>query len=307
MAEESVPPIIHALSGAVASIFSNTAVYPLDFVTTRLQTQEQGPAAALEKGQPQKQYTGLQDAFEQIYQKHGLAEFYRGLGADNLSTMASTFCYHFAYNFIRDRRVAVHTKRRGGHKPSVLSMMEELTIGASAGVISRFVTSPASNIVTRSQTQDGGTAMDIVRDIYNEKGITGFFSGMKASVILAANPSIAYYLFEVQKALLLPKSRRASPKAVEIFLMSATGKAIATLLLYPVILIKARTQAQRVKVGIFAMIRRIFTKEGGLAGFYKGAPTQVLKGFLSQGILMLLKDKIAALIVAGYLAVSRRK
>jgi hypothetical protein len=305
MADETVPPIVHALSGAVASIFSNTAVYPLDFVTTRLQTQEKNVSAAGKEHDKETEKQDVSGEFGRIYRDHGLTEFYRGLGADNLSTMASTFCYHFAYNFIRERRVEVHTKRRGGHRPSVLSMMEELTIGATAGVFSRFVTSPASNVVTRSQTQDTGTTWEIVQDIYREKGITGFFSGMKASVILAANPSIAYYLFEVLKAMFVPKSRRASPKAVEIFLLSATGKAIATLLLYPVILIKARTQAQRAKTGIFSMMKRIFNNEGGLAGFYKGAKLQVLKGFLSQGILMLLKDKIAAAIVAAYLGISR--
>lgn len=309
MSQDEIPPIVHALSGAVASVISNSIVYPLDLVTTRIQTQSKDVKKARRaSGTPhthEKNYDGIANAFTTIYQDEGITSLWEGVVADNISTMASTFCYHFAYNFIRDRRFETVAKARGGRKPRVLGMMEELTIGATAGVIARFVTSPASNVVTRSQTQ-GGSKMDIVRSIYKEKGITGFWSGMKASVILAANPSISYYLFELQKALLVPKSRRDSPKAIEIFLMSATGKAIATLLLYPVILIKARTQALRVKIGLLQLVKKILNQEG-LRGMYAGAIPQVTKGFLSQGIMMLLKDRIGALIIAGYLAINKNR
>ncbi|CCG80760.1 putative Mitochondrial carrier protein [Taphrina deformans PYCC 5710] len=306
---EDVPPIVHALSGAVASIFSNSFVYPLDLVTTRIQTQEKShKRSRRDSGTPlthDKYYESLPHALFTIYEEEGILALWQGVWADNVSTMASTFCYHYAYNYIREKRFQVASRRNGGKKPSVLGMVEELTIGASAGVIARFVTAPTSNIVTRSQTQGGSTAQ-IIRAIYKEKGITGFWSGMKASVILAANPSISYYLFEMQKALLVPKSRRDDPKSIEIFLMSATGKAIATLLLYPIILVKAKTQALRAKSSLWTLLKGILEKDG-LGGLYDGALPQVLKGFLSQGILMALKDRIAALIISGYLAISRRK
>lgn len=304
---DEVPPIVHALSGAVASVFSNSFVYPLDLVTTRLQTQDKKHRKLRRaSGTPlthEKNYDGLRHALFSIYEEEGVSSLWHGVVADNVSTMASTFCYHFAYNAIRDRRVEASARRNGGHRPRVLGMVEELSIGAGAGVIARFVTSPASNVVTRSQTS-GDSTIKIITSIYKEKGITGFWSGMKASVILAANPSISYYLFELQKALLIPKARRNSPKAIEIFLMSATGKAIATLLLYPVILLKAKTQAIRAKVGLWALIKSILERDG-IAGLYEGVKPQVIKGFLSQGILMLLKDRIGMLIISGYLAITR--
>ena len=295
------PPLVHALAGAVASIFSNTVVYPLDLITTRIQTQAK--ESDNKSGTSDRSYDGLLDTFAKVYDEEGLLALYRGLAADNASTMLSTFCYHFAYNTIREARMASYARASGGKRPRVLGMVEELTIGAGAGVISRFVTSPASNVVTRSQTQAGSTA-DIVRSIYDEKGITGFWSGMKASVLLAANPSISYYLFELQKALLIPRSRRNAPSAIEIFLMSATGKAIATLLLYPVILIKARTQATHAKTSILTQLRKVIDSHG-VQGLYSGALPQVVKGFLSQGILMLLKDRITTVIIAGYLMLAR--
>lgn len=306
---DDVPPIVHAVSSAVASIFSNSFVYPLDLITTRLQTQDKKKKNLKSKSGTalthDKNYDGLAHALFTIYEDEGAASLWQGVWADNVSTMASTFCYHFAYNYIRDKRMQSVARKNGGKRPDVLGIIDELSIGAAAGVLARFATSPASNIVTRSQTQ-GGSTTSIVKDIYKEKGVTGFWSGMKASVILAAIPSVSYYLFEVQKALFVPKSRRGEPKAIEIFLMSATGKAIATLLLYPVVLLKVRTQAVRMKMGLWELVKSILEKDG-VAGLYEGAIPQVLKGFLSQGILMLLKDRIATLIISGYLAINKRR
>lgn len=59
-------------------------------------------------------------------------------------------------------------------------MVEELVVGALAGVFSRFFTTPMNNLVTRKQTSgqrsgDGKvkSSVSIIKDIYSEKGITG--------------------------------------------------------------------------------------------------------------------------------------
>jgi len=59
-------------------------------------------------------------------------------------------------------------------------MAEELLVGALAGVFSRFFTTPMNNVVTRKQTAGQNSpsgevpsSAQILKDIYNEKGITG--------------------------------------------------------------------------------------------------------------------------------------
>jgi hypothetical protein len=61
-----------------------------------------------------------------------------------------------------------------------LGAVEELLVGALAGVFSRFFTTPMNNIVTRKQTSgqasaDGkpASSLAIIKDIYREKGVTG--------------------------------------------------------------------------------------------------------------------------------------
>jgi hypothetical protein len=61
-----------------------------------------------------------------------------------------------------------------------LGVVEELLVGALAGVFSRFFTTPMNNLVTRKQTSgqnspDGKvkSSVRIIKDIYSEKGISG--------------------------------------------------------------------------------------------------------------------------------------
>lgn len=42
MAESELPPFAQATAGACGSLVSNTVVYPLDLLSTRLQTQSKG-------------------------------------------------------------------------------------------------------------------------------------------------------------------------------------------------------------------------------------------------------------------------
>lgn len=91
--------------------------------------------------------------------------------------MSSTFFYHFAYQYLREKRI----KRAVLRGEKTLGIIEELIIGALAGVFSRFFTTPLSNLVTRKQTAGQNSpngriasSATILRDIYNEKGITGY-------------------------------------------------------------------------------------------------------------------------------------
>ena len=93
-----------------------------------------------------------------------------------MANVTSTFFYHFAYQYLREKRL-----RRAVLKgEKTLGIVEELLVGALAGVFSRFFTTPLSNLVTRKQTSGQNSpngkvasSASILRDIYNEKGFTG--------------------------------------------------------------------------------------------------------------------------------------
>lgn len=99
MAAPVLPPFAQATSGALGSAVSNTLVYPLDLLSTRLQTQSRGPsrgaagASLGEKTAAQRQkergYQSLSGALREIYEKGGVKGLYKGWASDTLSSTLS--------------------------------------------------------------------------------------------------------------------------------------------------------------------------------------------------------------------------
>jgi len=200
-----------------------------------------------------------------------------------------------------------------------LGIIEELLVGALAGVFARFFTTPLSNLVTRKQTSgqhsaDGkiASAADILRDIYNEKGVTGFWSGYRSSILLTLNPSISYYLFELFKRTFPPNSLAMgtskpskSHSSLETFLFAAVSKSIASTLTYPFILAKARMQvSERRNLSPIRVLARII-KEEGYEGLFEGLPGQIIKGFWAQGFTLMFKERVGQAIIYLYLRLHR--
>jgi hypothetical protein len=169
MSQPDLPPLGHAISGAIGASLSNTIVYPLDLIVTRLQTQNRTKNTS-----SANTYTSFLDALQKIHASEGISGLYAGWEQDTIANMSSTFFYHFAYQYLREKRV-----RRAAKKGVQLGVVEELVVGALAGIFSRFFTTPLSNLVTRKQTagQNGNgkvkSSMAIFKDIYEEKGMTG--------------------------------------------------------------------------------------------------------------------------------------
>ncbi|KAL1922587.1 uncharacterized protein VTP21DRAFT_10126 [Calcarisporiella thermophila] len=329
-----LPPFGHALSGAIGSALANFIVYPLDLATTHLQI-------ARRKG---KHTNGILETIRQLYQTEGeFSSLYSGILPDTVQTVLSNFIFFYAYSSLR----GLFSKRnlKYGNKQS-LSSAQELLVGALAGIISRFFTTPISVVTLRKQTLENTKAenprengngitnekdvgdstrskdrntsafpstLSIIEDIFEEKGITGFWTGYRASVILTSNPSITYFLFQKFQALYLSfLQASSSPRnyltALEVFLFSAFSKSIATMVTYPLIFAKTHlvykeTPGHGSKDKPTVQYKRIgnviqhVLREEGIKGIYRGMKAQVIKGFFNHGLLYLLKDRVTLILI----------
>jgi len=336
-----LPAIGHALAGSTGTAIANLAIYPLDLIITRLQVQQALKNSAPTDRNREDGYDGVADAFEKIYKKEGWKGFYTGVLQDTGKSIADSFLFFLFYTFLREKRLRKH-----GGQTTTLPALDELAVGAAAGAVSKFFTTPISNIVTRKQTHSLRTSSSspepsvsqIADQIYSEKGIQGFWSGYSASLVLTLNPSLTFFLYESFKRSLLPRTQRDDPGASITFLMAAVSKAIASTITYPFSLAKARAQtsssppvdppsAEKVKSEVesaetsseikrtgkdatavakrstvFHTILKIY-KEEGPAALYEGVFGEILKGFFSHGVTMLLKESIHKLIIQTYYAV----
>jgi hypothetical protein len=251
--------------------------------------------------------------------------------------LADSFLFFLAYSYVRQKRLDARGSRRS------LPALEEIGVGVAAGAFSKFFTAPIQQIVTRKQTaammkQQSAITIpplsntrDIAREIYREKGIQGFWSGYSATLILTLNPSITMLLHNALLRLIVPRARRDDPGARLTFLLAAISKALASTVTYPFSLAKTRAQVSSQKPSstagetsekekprgsqqsktvqarqrtVFSTILRIAQTEG-LAGLYQGLGAEVLKGFFSHGITMLMKDRIHTVIISLYYTIQK--
>ena len=338
----------------MGSAISNVFTYPLDLIITRLQIQKQLREVLTEAHKDE--YKSVQDAARRIYETEGgVSGFYTGLLQDTSKTIADSFLFFLAYTFLRQRRIAARSA--GGSKAAVvLPVLDELSIGVIAGSLTKVFTTPISNIVTRKQTSalissqstdatsgnlgqprsnpsNAPSTAQIANDILQQKGISGFWSGYSAALILTLNPSLTFLLFETFKRLLLPRSRRENPPPSLTFLMAAISKACASTVTYPFGVAKARAQVssksisssddsvpsvsadgtdekssassparaskRAVDITIFRTLLRMLRSEGPGA-LYSGLFLELLRSFLSHGTTMILKQYVHGFVIQAY-------
>ncbi|KAI7905325.1 mitochondrial carrier domain-containing protein [Cokeromyces recurvatus] len=280
--EYKLPPLGHAISGAVGSTIANLFIYPLDIATIRLQLKKEG----------EKKKTGILDTIRNIYKKEdGLHGLYAGLGSDTLATVLSSFIYFYCYTALRNVQEVMN--KSIGKPYARLNTAQELFLGAEAALISRLFTTPVSNITTRLQVSPKNGFKETAFDIFKEKGLTGFWTGYRASIILVTNPSITYFMFEKIKATFLRTQKKTHLTGFQVFLFSALAKSIATMVTYPFIFTRAKMVGDNGdKKGILETIKYAVQKDG-ISGLYKGMQAQIMKGFFSQGIMYMIKDYVA--------------
>ncbi|KAI4101172.1 MAG: hypothetical protein L6R37_005058, partial [Teloschistes peruensis] len=336
----ALPALGHATAGSIGAATSNFLTYPLALLVTRLQVQRSLHKECTEPAH--EGYRSLGGAIAKIYNSEdGLAGFYAGLVPDTLKTIADSFLFFLAYNYLRQTRL----KTRG---PSFkhLPVLDELAVGFIAGAFSKLWTTPIGNIVTRQQAasmmsepQQSGDKKSSIRsvalEIRSEKGLQGFWSGYSASLVLTLNPSITFLLFETIKRLIIPRQKRSNPPPQATFLIAAISKAIASTITYPFSLAKSRAQASskainekhtdgkgisekvleetipaaekanaKVPGNVFSTILHIASSQG-LGGLYDGLSGEVLKGFFSHGLTMLVKQAVHQFIIQLYFVTLR--
>ncbi|CAO2831062.1 unnamed protein product [Amaranthus hypochondriacus] len=141
-------------------------------------------------------------------------------------------------------------------------------------------------------------------EVYNEAGIRGFWKGIVPTLIMVCNPSIQFMIYETSMRSL--KEKRATKKygvkpitALEVFLLGAVAKLGATVVTYPLLVVKSRLQAKQDigsnlssrYSGTFDAIVKMIRYEG-LLGFYKGMSTKIVQSVFAASVLFMVKEEL---------------
>ncbi|KAG6470072.1 hypothetical protein ZIOFF_071124 [Zingiber officinale] len=163
-----------------------------------------------------------------------------------------------------------------------------------------------------------------VREVYNEAGIKGFWKGLIPTLIMVCNPSIQFMIYETSLKH-LRKKRSGNGNGVKdvtalqvyiihfsislttnginakllVFLLGALAKLGATVVTYPLLVVKSRLQAKQ-EIGKNAMSRYTGTLDAilkmiryeGLYGFYKGMGTKIVQSVFAASVLFMVKEEL---------------
>jgi solute carrier family 25 (peroxisomal adenine nucleotide transporter), member 17 len=333
-----MPLWANAFSGAVGGSVAMLSVYPLELISTRLQVQNKiesddhydGVVDAVVKIFKKHGISGFYDgagsetlatfiqaffyffAYEKlrtarmksIARSKGRAPSTLGVGEELLiGTMAGVFCKFFTspINNIttRQQTADIEGNHSGRHGIKALKGAAKLKREIAS---STAPSEPPSGTQTPQGEAPSTEFFTVAKQIYKEKGLTGFWAGYKATIILSINPSLTYYFFQLLRTNLIPRRRRENPTSLEIFFLAAFAKIFAIGFTYPIILAKTRIQIKRTADKLSSVHMQIYStlKAEGFSGLYTGVRAQILKGFFSQGITMMTKDQIARAIIYLY-------
>nr|GLL27986.1 peroxisomal nicotinamide adenine dinucleotide carrier [Ipomoea trifida] len=312
--------LINGLAGAGGGIIAQLITYPLQTVNTRQQTQRES------KEGKRKQLSTIEHMC-QVARQEGWDRLYGGLAPSLVGTAASQGVYYYFYQIFRTKaEVAALDRKKRGIGDGSVGMLSSLVVAALSGCVNVLLTNPIWVVVTRMQTHSkkaknsptgAMTAEDAILAAVEpppygttnagtfalhryKKSMTKLDFGDSGKV---SNPSIQFMLYETLLKKL--RKRRASNNkasdvtALEIFLLGALAKLGATVVTYPLLVVKARLQAKQVLggdkrhqyKGTFDAILKMMNHEG-FYGFYKGMSTKIVQSVLAAAVLFMVKEEL---------------
>lgn len=146
--------------------------------------------------------------------------------------------------------------------------------------------------------------------IQSEDGWTGLWRGFKVNLILVMNPMITYGLYQWLRGRLVVVKKEIG--SLEAFLLSALSKVMATIATHPLIVAKTMLQSNppECRKGNpfrgFTEVLLYIVKNEGVLRVYKGLVPQIIKGFLVQGLMMMLKERTESLLLVAISLYRRR-
>ncbi|GFR50071.1 hypothetical protein Agub_g12213 [Astrephomene gubernaculifera] len=323
--------VVEGCSGALGSVIAMLATYPLKTIYT-LQALSTGESSAPEAADSGNKLLSVL----RFMQQYKLSTLYAGLPPNIVEAALSSGVYFFFYSKLREMAVAwTRSSKADGSgaesRSKDIGMLASLLVPLVAGALNQLTTMPASVVATRmqgysslpgaSKGQRPPGTLETIAAVFRESGLGGFWKGLLPSMILLANPSVQYMLYEkiitmmrfwkeqrvaaaaAAAAAAAPAggedSKKPAPKvtlsAFEVFAAGALAKIGATIVTYPLIVIKARMQASsKAAPGSSSTWGTIVdtARYEGVGGFYKGLRAKILQTALNAALMLMLKEQL---------------
>ncbi|KAF0693088.1 Aste57867_15904 [Aphanomyces stellatus] len=257
-----------ATAAAVGGCTASVALYPLDTLKTRMQSESKKDDATEKKPLI-------------TWDVENILSLYKGVEYKAAQSTMSKFLYFYAYTAMTNMLLTKDSKS--------LSTGANLVVGYLAEMFHLPVSLPLEVIITRMQTCKSGESKEgfvqLLQSIWNENGgkWTAFYKGFSAYFVLCLQPAIQFTVFEQVKKLYLKayKPTTTTLSALEAFLLGAAARSLAIMVVFPYIRAKVIVQAQsksgaKKQDSIPTVIEKLVHDEG-VASLYRGLTPELTK------------------------------
>ncbi|XP_012590493.1 PREDICTED: peroxisomal membrane protein PMP34 [Condylura cristata] len=191
---------------------------------------------------------------------------------------------------------------------------KDLVVGFVAGVVNVLLTTPLWVVNTRLKLQGAKFRnedivptnykgiIDAFHQIIRDEGILALWNGTFPSLLLVFNPAIQFMFYEGLKRQILKKRTKLS--SLDVFIIGAIAKAIATTATYPMQTVQSILRFGRHRLNpenrtlgslrnvLYLLHQRV--RRFGIMGLYKGLEAKLLQTVLTAALMFLVYEKLTA-------------
>jgi len=177
------------MAGSLAGAFSQTVIYPLEVMKTRLALRKTG------------EFTSISDCAKKIFQADGFKVFYRGYWPNLFGIIPYAGIDLAVYETLKQKLLKQYSKNQ--EQPSALLLLSCGTFSSCCGQLAAY---PLALVRTKLQSQAGANlglpkeqthTLGLFRFIYRNEGVKGLYRGIVPNFCkVAPAVSISYYVYE---------------------------------------------------------------------------------------------------------------
>ncbi|GIY64042.1 mitochondrial carrier protein Rim2 [Caerostris extrusa] len=234
-----------------------------------------------------------------IIETEGAKALFKGLGPNLVGVAPSRAVYFCTYS---------HTKNFFNQRLTPDTPIVHICSAASAGFVSCSLTNPIWFVKTRLQLDQRSygsvTTVQCIKDIYNSKGVRGFYKGITASYFGISETIIHFVIYEFIKTKLkegrlknsYQTDRKSTRDFVEFMCAGAISKTCASCIAYPHEVVRTRLRQVGDKYRSFFQTLFLVYKEEGHHGLYRGLATQLVRQIPNTAIMMATYEAVVYLL-----------
>ncbi|CAO1412518.1 unnamed protein product [Diamesa tonsa] len=169
------------VAGACAGCVSQSAIYPLEVLKTRLALRKTG------------QYASIMDAAKKIYGGEGVRSFYRGYIPNMLGIIPYAGIDLAVYETLKKKYLSNHSEQEA---PQIWLL---LACGSASSTLGQVCSYPLALVRTRLQAQASKdyTMSTVFKRIIHQEGLAGLYRGITPNFIkVLPAVSISYVVYE---------------------------------------------------------------------------------------------------------------